>query len=772
MLIVNKAREAAACAQANCASSFTNATNAATSAAAAAESAAIAGIYLGPYSVAPTTDNNGDPLQEGMLYYNTVSNAMFVWNGTSWQNANVAVGDGDKGDITVSGVGTVWTIDDDAVTYAKIQNVSATDRLLGRDSAGAGNIEELTVGGGVEFTGSGGIQTSAFTGDVTKSSGGTTTTIANDAVTFAKMQNISSPRLLGRATAGTGDVEQLTLGNGLSFSGTALNGFNETTNFTATGTTTDRNLVTRMADVANVLDFGADPTGVTDSRTAILDAIATNKNVFFPKGTYKFVVVSTNALTPTAKSTLFGMGAEIKFETANTVSFFNIFNLNQGDVTIRDLKLTWTTPSTSAGGIGLFAFNAGNNYTIDNIVAYLDTQEIAGVRNAPNHIFMINANCSDVYISNSKFTRSAFGIVKTNASIAINKNWEFNSNIFENFFSSQLNFNTPNGDWDNVRVINNEIRNSLAHTLGPSAFIHFGGLAGGPSSGRFVWANNTFTGTGQGLHFEEGAEEVIIDGNTFATTDIAIQILDNNVGGTWLNPKKFIISNNTIVQTGTKVKNITNRGIDLIWEGTPNPAINDIIITGNVIDNWEIGIYSAEEPEKYIINSNLISNCDVGIQANFGNANISGNTIRECPVGIYIYNGGLIGKNYFVKCTKEYDYQNVEGAASAGFELYKSYTIATGTNSYKIIDLPIRFNGKLVFLINASGSRRFCVYDIQYDGTTFTGGTALISGGSGNFSTPVISVTTTELQFTTNNTSGSPQSSNVKLSFEGGLYYK
>ena len=35
-------------------------------------------------------------------------------------------------------------IDNDAVTYAKIQNVSATDRILGRDAAGAGSIEELT----------------------------------------------------------------------------------------------------------------------------------------------------------------------------------------------------------------------------------------------------------------------------------------------------------------------------------------------------------------------------------------------------------------------------------------------------------------------------------------------------------------------------------------------------------------------------------------------------------------------------------------------------
>lgn len=53
--------------------------------------------------------------------------------------------DADYGDITVSDSGTTWTIDDNAVTYAKMQDVSATSRLLGRVTAGAGIIEELTV---------------------------------------------------------------------------------------------------------------------------------------------------------------------------------------------------------------------------------------------------------------------------------------------------------------------------------------------------------------------------------------------------------------------------------------------------------------------------------------------------------------------------------------------------------------------------------------------------------------------------------------------------
>lgn len=41
-------------------------------------------LYLGAFAVAPTVDNEGDPLQEGALYFNTISNQMFVWQGGSW----------------------------------------------------------------------------------------------------------------------------------------------------------------------------------------------------------------------------------------------------------------------------------------------------------------------------------------------------------------------------------------------------------------------------------------------------------------------------------------------------------------------------------------------------------------------------------------------------------------------------------------------------------------------------------------------------------------
>ena len=73
---------------------------------------------------------------------------------TLYAAAAAALSDGDKGDITVSGSGATWTIDNDVVTYAKMQNVSATSRILGRKTASAGDTEECTLSEVLDFIGS------------------------------------------------------------------------------------------------------------------------------------------------------------------------------------------------------------------------------------------------------------------------------------------------------------------------------------------------------------------------------------------------------------------------------------------------------------------------------------------------------------------------------------------------------------------------------------------------------------------------------------------
>lgn len=66
---------------------------------------------------------------------------------------SLTVSDGDKGDITVSSSGTVWTIDNGVVSYAKMQNTGSASVLLGRGDDASGNVQEITLGAGLTMTG-------------------------------------------------------------------------------------------------------------------------------------------------------------------------------------------------------------------------------------------------------------------------------------------------------------------------------------------------------------------------------------------------------------------------------------------------------------------------------------------------------------------------------------------------------------------------------------------------------------------------------------------
>jgi hypothetical protein len=196
-------------------------------------------------------------------------------SGTTLNCTVVGISDGDKGDITVSSSGAVWNIDAgavgttelaaSAVTFAKIQNVTAWSLIGNPDSSFTGVVDQIgidpshfsiaedvgpagwqlsIVGNGVgnaEIRQSAGLsvigRSANTTGNVADITAGTdhfvfrrsgatlgfglivAANITDGTITYAKIQNVTDNRLLGRSAGSAGAMQELTVGTGLSLSG-------------------------------------------------------------------------------------------------------------------------------------------------------------------------------------------------------------------------------------------------------------------------------------------------------------------------------------------------------------------------------------------------------------------------------------------------------------------------------------------------------------------------------------------------------------------------
>ena len=86
----NDSKVAAASSATDSANSATASANSATASAASFDQ--FDDRYLGYKATPPTTNNDGDPLTDGVLYYDTVADVMYVWNGSAWQTITTGSG--------------------------------------------------------------------------------------------------------------------------------------------------------------------------------------------------------------------------------------------------------------------------------------------------------------------------------------------------------------------------------------------------------------------------------------------------------------------------------------------------------------------------------------------------------------------------------------------------------------------------------------------------------------------------------------------------------
>lgn len=345
------------------------------------------------WQVLANKGDQGDP-GEGVPVGGTTGQVLAKASGTDYdtewvdQTGGGGVTDGDKGDITVSFSGTVWTIDNQAVTRNKLEHIQS-QHFLGRHGAGTSDVQEvsptqartiLNVEDGAEVNNisdanatdltDGGDSTLHFHSSDRNRANHTGTQASSTISDFSSASRAQTEAALVAGSnititpSGTGATRQLTIAStGGSGSGDVVGPASATDNAVARFDTTTGKLI--QNSVVTIADSTGNMAGVGTINTLTL-----------PSSNF---VGLTDAQTLTTKSIALGSntvtGTKAQFDTAVTDGNF----LYVGDVTqytdelaqdavgaMVDTTLVYNdaTPSLSRAALtGAITASAGSNTT-------------------------------------------------------------------------------------------------------------------------------------------------------------------------------------------------------------------------------------------------------------------------------------------------------------------------------------------------------------------------------------------------------------------------
>jgi hypothetical protein len=425
---------------------------------------------------------------------------------------------------------------------------------------------------------------------------------------------------------------------------------------TSTGSTTARTLENRFSDVVNVLDFGADLTGVASSVSAFNSALLQGGTIYVPKGTYKL----DGKVELTVDSTTLLIGADVTLLLSNVpatqVPFGNQIHVIADNCSIigsGSSTLLQMSGTSQANAVGLFHHSGFTirDLVIDgnknNVTAIPDDTFESGISIVVASILNdANALIDNVEIRN--FVQYGINIYGGKAnSVRIS-----NCIIHDNGKISEHPTSVGTGIVVTKNVFSQIITNNIVYNNKSNGIIF---SSAGNTGGDYVVSNNLCYSNGyNGIFFYEDPSYGSVPG----------QGLRN------------------ITVTGNVSTNNTRSGIEF---NASNGFLRNATITGNVCTNNTYGLLVLGQVSPIVVQDINISNNDLknnGTNVSIDNANnVEGVKISFTPA---IEGTTAAGTATYVSRSGSF----VRNGSIVTFEFEVTWTGHTGTGDIKIIGLP------------------------------------------------------------------------------------
>lgn len=359
----------------------------------------------------------------------------------------------------------------------------------------------------------------------------------------------------------------------------------------------------KMSDVISVKDFGADPTGATDSTAAINAAIIAanssgSSSVYLPTGLYK----CASTVNMLSNVTLFGdgYGSALRFLPSGGGQTAGITVANKTNFSIRNLRVygDGTSGLDLTWAIRIYGSTNGSVENCDVSTAFLGifvgditVSESYDIRICNNAIYNIGLNGIAVNTFGARInilgniiyesgTISSLALVGGGIEFRGATNSVIGSNILD-----RLQYG-PAGVCDGIRIeyvvegATQQVRNVSVVNNSISNFSGFG------IRGQFIL-------------------NCSITGNTFytsnATHESAIVLLGSD-------PNSVTSSNNTISGNSFMVSGVVSGVSAIFLEGGTTQKVNFNNITGNTVSGYRNGV-AITNANNNSVSGNMISNC-------------------------------------------------------------------------------------------------------------------------------------------------------------------